>query len=154
MCHQEHLKANAATDFRSAGKFLFLSHLPTTLHIISAYRTPTPHQQGRPKGKTILGTEVEGSWELRGDVFQLPQLRGRADVPDPVARHPPERGTNPAMRCHTWSDNKPQQFSHKYGSTCVSFVFIRPKRQDLRSFCSSRPGNKAPAQRGVSLLNF
>ena len=143
-------------QLQTSGQQVSFCFYPTyPLHYILYLLTGHPHpsreaerqNHSRDRGRGKLGAS-------RGDVFQLPQLRGRADVPDPVARHPPERGTNPAMRCHTWSDNKPQQFSHKYGSTCVSFVFIRPKRQDLRSFCSSRPGNKAPAQRGVSLLNF
>ena len=88
---------STTTDSRSAGKFYFLSHPPTRLLNLFAYRTVTP-QLGRPKGKNILGTEVEVSWQLQNDSCQLPQRRGRADVSDPVVRHPPERGTNPLLR--------------------------------------------------------
>ena len=57
------------------------------VHLFTVYRKVTP-QQGRPRGKNFLGTEVEGSWKLRNDSCQLTQLRGRARVPPPTAEAP------------------------------------------------------------------
>ena len=95
----QHRKVSTATDSRSADKFYFIFYPTHPLHylFLSAYRIVTP-QQGRPKGKNIRGTEVEGRGQLRNDSCQLPRRRGRADVSDPVVRHPPERGTNPLPR--------------------------------------------------------
>ena len=103
VCHQEHLKANTATDFRSAGKFLFLSHLPTghyTTHYICLQDTHTPpageaerqnHSRDRGLGKLeaseqyLPTTSTEGTCGCVRPSRQTPARTG--DKPSDALPH-------------------------------------------------------------------
>ena len=47
----------------------------------------------------MLGTEVEGSWQLRNESCQLHQLRGRAEVPGVRHQTPARARDKPAPQC-------------------------------------------------------
>ena len=76
--------------------FIFIPPTHYTTYFICLQDSHTPggeavrQKHSRDRGRGQLAASNENC--------QLPQRRGRADVSDPVVRHPPERGTNPLLR--------------------------------------------------------
>ena len=95
----QHGKVSTATDSRSADNFYFIFippiHYTTYFYLLTGQSHPS---RGGRKAKTFEGPRSRAGGQLRNDSCQLPRRRGRADVSDPVVRHPPERGTNPLPR--------------------------------------------------------